>query len=860
MQHDFLSEITGIIEKNVEDEQFGVSELAEAVNMSRSNLLRKIKKETELSASQFIRKVRLEIAMDLLKEGAHTVTEVSWKVGFGSASYFIKCFREQYGYPPGEVEKWKGQIKLPENISVSRQRKLLAIMFTDIEGYTKLMQSDEQRGIAYRERHREVFNSITEKFSGQILQYYGDGTLSTFTSVIDAVQCGIEMQEAFKQEPKVPIRIGIHSGDIIATDEEIIGDGVNVAARIEQLATAGSVYISDKVYDEVKNQPNLYTKSMGTQKLKNVARPIQVFSVSYADFDAQEKTRESKNPKMPMAVWGAFVLVLAMLGVGGYFAGIFGDISGSNSESEVTEKSIAVLPFKNDSDDSTNEYFINGLMESTLSNLQKIEDLRVISRTSVEKYRSTDQTIPEIAKELNAKYLVEGSGQKVGDQVLLHIQLIDAITDKHIWAERYNREVADVFALQNEVSTKIANAIEAIVTPAELEQIDKVPTENLTAYDYYLQGLEYFHQRDKEGLEIAISKFEKAVEYDPEFALAYANLAISYYFMEIYQMDKQFTDQLNEYADKALLFDPRLAESLIAKAFYYMQVGEFRLAIPHLEKALEYNPNSSAVIQTLSDIYARYTPDTAKYLEYSLKGIQLEIAANDSVQRSYLYLHLSNAFIQSGFVDEAVESINLSLEYNPNNEYAYLKPYILYAKDFDMERTRSGLQVELEKDATRLDIIQEVAKTFYFEHEYDSAFYYYQIFAENREKWGLQIFPNEDAKIGYVYKQVGRDKEAQKFFTNYAEFCEADQSIYRSINRALLSAQNGDIEEGIRLLKEFAAQSNVQYWVVLFLDDDPLIDPLKKHPDYEKTIQLIKDRFWRNKANLEKDLKEKGLL
>lgn len=683
MQEDFLSEITGIIAKNVEDEQFGVSELADAINMSRSNLLRKIKKETELSASQFIRKVRLEIAMDMLKEGAFTVSEVSWKVGFGSASYFIKCFREQYGYPPGEVGKQK-----PEKM--------------------------------------------------------------------------VEETELEKQESEIALN------------------------RIVVVAAA----------------------------------LVLIVSVSW---------------------------------------GIIRWFAPQPAEVEL-EKSIAVLPFKNDSDDSTNEYFINGLMESTLSNLQKIEDLRVISRTSVEKYRNTDQSIPEIAEELQVKYFVEGSGQKVGDQVLLHIQLIDATTDQHIWAEQYSRQVADVFALQNEVATKIADAIEAIVTPAELEQIDKVPTKNLTAYDYYLQGLEHFHQRDKAGLEIAIPLYKKAIEHDPEFALAYANLAISYYFLEIYQVEKQYTDELNEYADKALLYDPRLAESLIAKAFYYMQVGEYRLAIPHLEKALEYNPNSSAVIQTLSDIYSRYTPNTAKYLEYSLKGIQLEIAANDSLQRSYLYLHLSNAFIQNGFVDEAVEYINLSLEYNPQNEYAYLRPYIMYAEHFDLARTRRGLQQELQKDPTRLDIIQEVAKTFYFEHEYDSAFYYYQIFAENRAKWGLQIFPNEDAKIGYVYRQVGREEEAQNFFKNYAEFCEADQSIYRSINLALMFAQNGDIEEGMRQLKEFAAQRNVQYWVVLFLADDPLIDPLKQHPDYKETIQLIKDRFWKNKADLEEDLKEKGLL
>jgi class 3 adenylate cyclase/TolB-like protein len=856
MQEDFISNITGIIEQNVDDEQFGVSELAEAVNMSRSNLLRKIKKHTGLSASQFIRQVRLEIGMDLLKEGSFTVSEISWKVGFGSTSYFIKCFREHYGYPPGEVAKG-GDVSSGE--SNSRHRLLAAIMFTDIVGYTSLMQSDESKGIAYRERHREVFNTITKKYRGRILQYYGDGTLSTFPSAIDAVKCGIEMQRAFREEPKVPIRIGIHTGDIIVTEEEIIGDGVNVAARVEAMAEPGTVFISGKVYDEVKNQPELFTTSKGVHKLKNISNPIEVYSVSDQEpggIDLPENNSESEffNTK-----WAVAAVVVILLGVLGYFTGLF---SGALETAEgQVDKSIAVLPFKNESSDSSNVYFINGLMESTLNNLQKIEDLRVVSRTSVEKYRNAQVAIPEMAQELNVNYFVEGSGQRVGDKVLLNVQLIDARSDKHIWAEQYSREIADVFELQNEVATKIADAIEAIVTPAELEQIDKIPTNNLVAYDYYLQGLETFHRSTKEGLEVAIPLFRKAVEEDSEFALAYANLAISYYFLEIYQVDKQYTEEINNYADKALLYDPRLAESLIAKAFYYMHTNEFRLAVPHLEKALEYNPNSSAVIQTLSDLYARYVPNTAKYLEYALKGIQIDIAANDSIQRSYLYLHLSNAFIQNGFVDEAIEYINLSLEYNPQNEYSpYLKPMILYARDYDLDRTKRQLVSVFRKDTTRLDILQEVAKVFYFEHDYDSAFYYYSKFVRDRERFGLQIYPNEDAKIGYVYEKMGREEEAKALFRNYAAFCEADQSIYRSINRSLMHAHEGDVEQGMEELKQFAAQSNYQYWVVLFLEDDPLIEPLKNHPDYEVTIQRIKDRFWKNKADLEEDLKDQGLI
>ncbi|MEQ9308514.1 MAG: helix-turn-helix domain-containing protein [Balneolaceae bacterium] len=860
MQEDFISQATSIIEENLGDEQFGVSELAGAMNMSRSNLLRKVKKHTNLSASQFIRQVRLEIAMDLLKEESFTVSEVSYKVGFGSNSYFIKCFREYYGYPPGEVGKSK--VASSDSVASSAsQRRLVAIMFTDIQGYTSLMQSDEKKGVAYRERHREVFNSITKKYNGRILQYYGDGTLSTFTSAIDAVQCGIEMQLAFKEEPKVPIRIGVHTGDIIATDEEIIGDGVNVAARIESMSKPGTVYISDKVYDEVKNQPDLITNSLGVHKLKNVSKPMEVYAVSnyqLGGFETSDANRSGRNQNLK---WYAAIAAIIVLGIFGYFSEMFSRTTNFDLDSELIEKSIAVLPFKNESSDSGNVYFINGLMESTLNNLQKIEDLRVISRTSVEKYRNSSKAIPEIAYELGVNYFVEGSGQKVGDQVLLNIQLIEASSDKHIWAEQYTREIGDIFSLQNEVAMKIANAIEAIVTPSELEQIEKKPTENLEAYDLYLQSREPLFTRSTEGLEKAISLLNQAIDYDPEFSSAYADIAISYYFLDLYQAEKRYTEEINTYADKAMLYDSKSDISLLAKALYYMHTEEYRLALPHLEKALEYNPNSFAVLQTLSEFYAGVIPNTAKYLEYALMSLQINSAGIDSTSKSYQYLSLSNAFVQSGFVDEALVYINKSLEHDPNNYYApYVKAYVLYARDKDIKQTKNILLREWNKDTTRLDILQEVAKLYYYEENYDSAFFYYEKFTTAREAGGLDMYPQEDIKIGVTYEKVGRDDEAAKYFESYAAYCERDQSIYKAASTAVKYAYEGEYDQAIDQLQIFATQENFQYWILLFMDKDPIMKPLSTHPEFDEVMQKIEDQFWKNHNELRKSLEEKGLI
>ena len=679
----FIKQAESIILENLANEQFGVSELAEAMHMSRSNLLRKIKKQTQLSASQFIRQVRLQESMTLLKETSSTVSEVSYQVGFGSASYFIKCFREQYGYPPGEVGKGAKEVK------------------SELE------------------------------------------------------------------ELPVP---------------------ANFLKRYRWPIIAGTSVV------------------------------FLVFSLLlFSEKDTIKKLN--------------------------------------------VEKSIAVLPFKNESADSTNLYFVNGLMESALNNLQKIEDLRVISRTSAEKYRDTDKGIPEIAEELNVNYLVEGSGQRIGNQILLNIQLIDASSDRPIWVEQYSREVGDIFELQNEVAKKIAAAIEVIVTPAELERIEKKPTENLLAYDYYLQALDPYYSRTTDGLEKAIPLFKKAIEQDPEFALAYANIAISYYFLDVYQTEKKYTETINNYADKALLYDAKSPESLIAKALYYMLNEEYRLALPHLEKALEYNPNSSAVVQMLADLYSRSIPNTAKYLEYALKGIKLDIAANDSVAKSYIYLHLSNALIQTGFVDEAMKYVDRSMKYYPENYYApYLKTMIRYAQDSDIESATKSLEREWHKDTTRLDILQDVANFHYYQEDYDNAFFYFEKFVKAKEKGGLNIYPHEDLKIGVVYEKMGLDEQSADFFKAYADFCQTDQSIYKSASMAVKLAYEDKKDEAVEQLKVFSAQDNFQYWILLFMKQDPLIKPLENHPEFEESMQKIENRFWENQKQLKKSLEDKGLI
>ena len=680
MENDFLNKITGIIEENLSNEKFGVSELASEIGMSRSNLLRKIKKTTKLSVSQLIRQVRLQHAMEILRQTSANVSEVSYKVGFSSTSYFIKCFHDYYGYPPGEVGK--------------------------------------------------------------------------------------------------------------------------------------------RVMDE--------SDSMQSGRSRRKSRVVILWAISI------------------IVVSAAVLFIL---------------IKPFFSTQTDLEKSIAVLPFKNDSNDSTNVYIINGLMESILDNLQKIEELRVISRTSVEKYRNIPKTIPEIAKELDVNYFIEGSGQKIGDQIRLNIQLIEAPSDKHLWAEQYNREVKDIFELQMEVAKKIADEIQVIITPEEEERIYKAPTDDLIAYDYFLKGLDLFYEGSREGLEKAITYYEKAIEHDGEFARAYAGIAIAYYFLDFFQSEKKYSIEISSHADKALLYDAKLPQSLIAKALFYMTNGENELAVPYLEKALEYNPNSALVINILSDFYTNYIPNTNKYLEYALKGIRLDIAAHDSVTASFIYMHVSNAFVQSGFVNEAEKYINKSLEYDPDNLYsAYVKAYVLFARDRDLQQTKELLIEALNKDSTRLDIMQEVAKICYYMRDYESAFHYYKRFIEIKEAQNLDLYGYENDKIGVVFSKMGRAEEAEKYFSDFQDYAENDKSIYKHLNLAMLSSYWGDTKNAIEQLELFSQQSDYDYWVLVFLKMDPLIDNIKDLPEFKKLFKDIESNFWNRHKQIKASLKGKELL
>jgi TolB-like protein/AraC-like DNA-binding protein len=683
-ENEFLTQINAVVEENISNEQFGVTELADKMNMSRSNLLRKVKKLTNLSVSQLISQVRLTKAMDLLKTSSLNVSEVSHTVGFNSTSYFIKCFREYYGYPPGEVGKKEGESVMP--------------------------------------------------------------------------------------------------------------------------------------------MPGTLPPSLSSWRKRNV-----------------------------IVVGGSILIVVLAVSLFLYY-------SKPASPSSDLEKSIAVLPFKNESNDSSNVYLINGLMESTLTNLQKIENLKVVSRTSVERYRNTSKSIPEMAKELNVKYFVEGSGQKIGDRILLNIQLIEGATDRHLWANQYRREAKDIFELQQEIAKTIAEEIQVVITPEAERKIEKKPTDNLVAYDLFLKGKDFFYKIRRKDLEEAAIYFKKAIEHDEKFALAYATGAMVYYYLDIFQTDKKYSSELADYADKALAYDANLVESMVAKALSYASKKDFKSAVSYLEKAFEEDPNSGIVVHFLTEFYSIHLSNPGKYLEYALQGVRIDQEGFvDSATTSFKYFHLSHAMTQAGFIDEALIYVDKSLAYNSNAPFSrYFRIFVLYAKSRNLPQTKDLLIKELERDSMRLDILQEVGKVFYMMRDYKSAYTYYKKFLELKEAMGLDINRTENLRIGMILSKRGQEKKAKELIKDYKDFADNDQTIYKDLHLAGYYCYQKDFDKAMEHLKLFSKKDNYVYWALL-LEDDPIIEPMKDFPEFKEVMKTIKTKFWNRHEELKKMMREKKL-
>ena len=459
-------------------------------------------------------------------------------------------------------------------------RRLAAVLAADVVGYSRLMGRDENGTLTRLKVHRtERLEPTLTQHGGRLVKLTGDGVLAEFPSAVDALAAAIEFQQAMieanrdqPEDTRIVFRIGLHLGDLIVEADDLYGDGVNVAARLEAEAPVGGIVISRNVHDAVAGRLKATFDDLGALELKNIERPLQVFSVNWHAADWTIKAAETSVPSlgtMAQAVDAPLALP--------------------------DKSSIAVLPFQNMSGDPEQEYFVDGLVEDIITALSRFKSLFVIARNSSFTYKGKAVDIKQVGRELGVRYVLEGSVRKAGSRVRITGQLIDSETGAHIWAERYDGDSADVFELQDKVTLDVVAAITPRLEQAEIDRSSRVPTANLRAYDYYLRGTAKFYQGSREDCRESLQLFYQAIDLDPNFAAAYGMAVRCHAFIKsnTWQVDGAKEDAETERLARQAVVLARDDASVLAWAAWglAMVVRDLDSAASLIAKALALNPN-----------------------------------------------------------------------------------------------------------------------------------------------------------------------------------------------------------------------------------------------------------------------------
>jgi adenylate cyclase len=437
------------------------------------------------------------------------------------------------------------------------QRRLAAVMFTDIVGYSSLTQKNERLALELLEEHRKIVRPIVARHNGREIKTMGDAFLIEFGSALEATRCAIDLQktlhghnEQSTVERRVHLRIGIHLGDVLQRQSDVLGDAVNIASRIEPLAQPDGICISQQVYDQVRNKIDCPTEDLGPHQLKNIEAPISVYRI------------------LPLE-------------------------NSEIAQVSLDRKRIAVLPFLNISPDPNDAYFADGLTEELIARLSTISGLKVIARTSIMRFKGTAKSVGEIGKELKSGTVLEGSVRMAANRLRVTAQLIDATTEEHLWVQNYDRQLEDVFAIQTEVAQNVSDALETRLLREEREHIEKKPTGDIRAYTFYLKGRYYWNERSRDAVEKAIKYFEEAIRRDPGFALAYSGLADSFIVLvdHGHLPRSEGFPKAKQAARKALELDGTLAEAHTSLGNILSYEWDWLGAEEEFAKALRSNPN-----------------------------------------------------------------------------------------------------------------------------------------------------------------------------------------------------------------------------------------------------------------------------
>ena len=518
------------------------------------------------------------------------------------------------------------EISLPD-------RRLAAIMFTDIVGYTTLMGNDERKAFEYLQKNREIQKPIIKEFHGRWIKELGDGVMASFNTVSDAISAAIRIQEACNLSKTFQLRIGIHQGEVVFEKDDVFGDAVNIAARIQSAANPGCIYVSESVYHNVANKKGVNTRFVKEEILKNVKHPVKIYEV-YAGNGA--------GPNKDALIEKAQARTMP--------------------EKSSTGKSIAVLPFVNMSNDPEQEYFSEGMAEEIINSLAHLKELKVAGRSSAFQFKGKNIDLKEVGEKLKVKTILEGSIRKQGNKVRITAQLININDGFHLWSEKYDRNLDDIFAIQDEIALAITERLKVTLQISDREQITKIYTQNTEAYQLYLQGRFFWNRRTEKGIETSKRYFLKALEKDPKYALAWAGLSDAYIILMEYgnHARKETFSRAKAAVTRALELDSSLAEAHISLGLLLMlDEWDWENASKEYKLGIDLNPNYA----TGHHWYGEWLMYCGKFEEafrqFSL-AVELDPVSVGIHKDKALFFYYNRQY------DKAIEQTKKTLELDPN--------------------------------------------------------------------------------------------------------------------------------------------------------------------------------------------------
>ena len=741
------------------------------------------------------------------------------------------------------------------------ERRLAAIMFTDMVNYSELMQKDEAGTLQLLEDQQEIVNKILKDHGGRQIKTIGDAFFAQFDSILIALNCGVNIQETLVEfnstrqfSQRINLRIGIHLGDVEVKDNDAYGDGVNIASRIEPFADAGGICITEDVYRQVMNKTEMNFRSIGKKELKNITYSPEVYKVilpwedrrqsSGQDYPENkdrrgkqsqptpQKTSKKKQNIMPIALGGLLVVVLAFM-IGSYISSSE-EIGGDPSRS----RSIAVLPFQNLSDASGSDYFSDGITEDIISHLAEIEGLRVIARTSILQYKGTNKTVVEIAKELNVNTILEGSVRRAGDQVRVVTQLIDIKSDDHLWTQTYDKKLDDIFAVQTDIAQNIAASLEAKLSTKVQEKLASTPTTDTQAYDYYLKGKEQYYSYTMEGFRESVKFFSQALEIDPSYSLAYAGLGNAYAQIFYRTKDPTFSDLGYTAVNEALKQNPELAEGYKAKALLAHFSDKKTEALKLNMKAIELKPGYTEAIANVGTVNYDLG-DISQFIKY------FKIFSASNPNHRFSSERIAIAYFMLNEVQIGLETAMEGIRKIPDSYECRNLLFHHYLNSGNSNKAKT--------------ILDELAKLRPNDGRISGLWSLYHLMASDFEKAREKALstpnPNQHIKsfLAYAHKKLGNSDETEKILSEIEskalkELAAGAESYHQYFILARTHAMRDDVDKAVASLEDainsgfrgYADDTNFLSWTV-----DPILSNARKKDGFiklQERMEMIIDR------------------